>query len=486
MIRQFRQFVLRSFGAKVAAVAVVTTLIALGFAYGAFVIYEWRGDRDRLVDQRLMVARVLAANASAPMVFQDREAAEETLASVAGVPGIRSARLFDGQGRLFATYGAGGGNNAATVSLKAGNSWQFSGNRLVVRAPVMVDSEQVGDLVLESGLEELNGKVVGYTVVSLLGLCGAIVLALITSTHLAKLVIRPVHRLSRAMAEVRDAEDFTLKVENAGSDELGALTNDFNALLDRLAANDLALKTVLQDLVAARDEAESANIAKSQFLANMSHEIRTPLNGVLGMTQVMQLGPLPAAQRERLAIIRGSGETLLAVLNDVLDISKIEAGKFELIWQPFDLAEAVRNSVAVFANLAEEKNLAFNAVIDPEIEGHWAGDSVRVRQIVSNLVTNAIKFTISGSVTVAVGTSGRPGRNKRPGYGPRNPAGCTASTVRKVLSGRQLRHPPLRRHGARTGHLPRTRAPDGRRHRCRERTGSRLDLYRSAASREGL
>ena len=148
--------------------------------------------------------------------------------------------------------------------------------------------------------------------------------------------------------------------------------------------------------------AETANAAKSAFLATMSHEIRTPLNGVLGMAQAMAAEELPDTQRERLAVIQQSGETLLAILNDVLDLSKIEAGKLTLEACDFDLGELTNGIAAIFRAQAEERNLKFELTIDEAARGWRRGDPTRVRQILFNLVSNALKFTPAGEVRVAI------------------------------------------------------------------------------------
>jgi signal transduction histidine kinase/DNA-binding NarL/FixJ family response regulator len=174
-----------------------------------------------------------------------------------------------------------------------------------------------------------------------------------------------------------------------------------NALVERYRTSQ-RLRRAHAVARAARLEAEAANKAKSQFLANMSHEIRTPLNGILGMAQVMEIEELIPAQRERLDIIRGSGEMLLAILNDILDLSKIEAGKLELEPTVFNLGEIAGGIGAAFEVLAARKGLRFSVDIEPAADGHYRGDGVRVRQIVYNLVANAIKFTEQGEVAVVL------------------------------------------------------------------------------------
>ncbi|MCC7267861.1 MAG: response regulator [Caulobacteraceae bacterium] len=169
-----------------------------------------------------------------------------------------------------------------------------------------------------------------------------------------------------------------------------------------LKVSEARLKEANASLKKARDAADAANAAKSDFLATMSHEIRTPLNGVLGMAQAMTNDDLPGAQRERLSVIRKSGETLLVLLNDLLDLSRIESGRMELEDGVIDLAGVVGGVQSTFQALAEAKGVALVADIAPAAEGFWRGDPTRVRQILSNLVSNAVKFTSEGEVGIAV------------------------------------------------------------------------------------
>ena len=181
----------------------------------------------------------------------------------------------------------------------------------------------------------------------------------------------------------------------------------FTQSIADLKRSERRLRNLNENLKRARDQADAANLAKSAFLATMSHEIRTPLNGVLGMAQAMAREDLPPPQQERLGVIRQAGETLLVLLNDLLDLSRIEAGRLELEDGVIDIARIAAGAQSTFTTLAAEKDLSFDLVIDPEAPAYWRGDPTRVRQILYNLVSNAVKFTPRGSVQVSVtGTSG--------------------------------------------------------------------------------
>jgi len=170
--------------------------------------------------------------------------------------------------------------------------------------------------------------------------------------------------------------------------------------------NALALQQsnvkVFLDLLRLRADAEAANIAKSEFLATVSHEIRTPLNGVLGMAQLMARSELTTVQRGQLNVISDSGQALLGVLDGILDLSKVESGKIELEARAFDLEQTVTAASAVFAPLATEKGLAFSVEVAPQLQGSWQGDAARIRQVLSNLLSNALKFTVAGAIRLDV------------------------------------------------------------------------------------
>ena len=187
-------------------------------------------------------------------------------------------------------------------------------------------------------------------------------------------------------------------------DEDGRITGVLGVL-----KNITSSKHVEEATARARDLAEAANRAKSEFLANMSHEIRTPLNGVMGVASALARTDLTPAQAEMVGLIETSGQTLEAILADVLDLARIESGRLELKPEPFDLAACLRSAAALFRPNAQEKGLAFDLAIDTTVFGAFVGDAVRLRQILCNLLSNAVKFTTHGRISLeaAVTAEGR-------------------------------------------------------------------------------
>ncbi len=408
-----------SIGAKISRMVLSAVIVAVFSASGAFVWRQTTSDLTARHHELEATAHVFSAVVGPFVDGNDRQQALNALRAIGRLPSVPYAAIMRPDGRQFAALGT-----AILVSPQKQSAGQQRSNTqsfltllrsasLPIVVPIVHGGRTVGQLMLLADISDLRYRLLESLMAIVAAATLASMIGLTVTTRLKRRITEPLINLTHAMAQVRQDHDFSARVEKLSDDETGQLVESFNEMLEQISARDAQLaahrdnleRTVRErthELQEAMEEAESANRAKSDFLATMSHEIRTPMNGVMVMAELLAGGGLPARQQRYAEVIARSGQSLMAIINDILDLSKIEAGKLELESVPVDPCLIVDDVMSLFWTRANDKNLDLTAYVAPDVPETILTDPVRVNQILSNLVNNALKFTETGYVAVTV------------------------------------------------------------------------------------
>ena len=410
---------------KLSVMTMAATGAALALVSAGVVVNELASARTQVTAKLQSVADVVAASSTAAVQFADPAAAQEALTALRGDASIQAARIVLPDGRPLADYGSGyqpGGREVAP-GVREGN------NAMIVSRPIQLNGTTIGALEVQGSLKDVRDRLRRYAVILSAVVALAGVVAYLFARRLQQSISGPILRLSYIASSVAVAQDYSVRAEKEHEDEIGQLVDRFNQMLSTIAQRDAELshardrleervaerthsleleidqhRRTEQQLLLAKAAAEQASVAKSAFVANMSHELRTPLNAIIGYSELLKEDAEDqgnATTADDLGKVLTAGRHLLSLINDVLDLSKIEAGRMELELSRFEIDDVARSVVNTSGQLASARGNTI-ALDVPTPVGSVMLDRTKIQQVLLNLVSNAIKFTEQGHVTVRV------------------------------------------------------------------------------------
>jgi signal transduction histidine kinase/CheY-like chemotaxis protein len=420
---------------KLTLITMLTSSAALVLSALSFLIYDLVSFRHLLIQDLMTQAEIIGYNSAGAMEFKDVPAATATLSALTAKEDVVSAGLYGRDNKMFAHYSR---NSTLIPSLLPAHSqdkgYRVEGGYLQVFHDVTLNGERLGTLFLQSDMRQWSVRAKRYAGILFIFVFISGLFALLVSSRLQRLISRPILHLEDTMRMVSTNRNYEVRATKFYGDEIGRLIDGFNTMLSEIQQRDSALrganeelqsrtgelekeiqyrKQTQEELLKAKHAAEEASRAKSTFLANMSHELRTPLNAIIGYSEMLEEETRESGKSDSvqdLRKIQSAGKHLLALINDVLDLSKIEAGKMGLHLENFDVAPLIDEMTTTLQPAAAKNGNTIRTHVAENL-GAMHADVTKVRQILFNLLSNACKFTDHGTISVDVDQSEVEGRN---------------------------------------------------------------------------
>ena len=411
---------------KLMLITMLTSSIALLLSSASFLIYDLISFRHLLTQDLATQAEIIGYNSAAAMAFKDEPAATATLAALTAKDDIVAAVLYSPDGKMFAHYFRTEKSLPEVLPHGSqGKGHRFDNGYLEVFQDVTLNGEHLGTLFLQSDMRQWSLRAKRYASIFFVFVFVSGFFALLVSSKLQRVISRPILHLEDTIRMVSANKNYEVRAIKTYGDEIGRLIDGFNTMLSEIQHRDSALRSAndqlktrtneleeeithrrraQEELLKAKHAAEEASRAKSAFLANMSHELRTPLNAIIGYSEMLEeetqeLGRIETVQD--LQKIQAAGKHLLALINDVLDLSKIEAGKMGLHLETFDVTGLIEEIVTTLEPAATKNGNKVRVNMSEQV-GMMRADITKVRQILFNLLSNACKFTDRGTVSIDV------------------------------------------------------------------------------------
>jgi signal transduction histidine kinase/CheY-like chemotaxis protein len=403
---------------KLMGILMLTSSAALMVACVGLGIYDALTFRHQMARDLATVAEIVGQNGASALASDDRTGASHALSTLRAKGNITAAGAYSREGKLLAEYYRGNVSIPLPSKALGGEDEISSLHRLALFHPITQSGAVVGAIYVQTDWEEWDHRLWRDALMALLAMLASVGTALLLSLRLHHLISDPIAGLVQTSHAVMGEVEISRFASENRKDELALLGDGINDMLSQLAerngelrmlredlgskttAHAAELQTQITQLNLAKTEAEQACRAQSEFLANMSHEIRTPMNAIMGMTELALDSDRDPTRREYLGLVKSSTESLLTVINDILDVSKIEAGKLSIDEVEFNVRDCLGETLKTLAFRAHEKDLELVLRVHPDVPESLLGDPTRIRQILINLVGNSIKFTDQGEVSV--------------------------------------------------------------------------------------
>lgn len=374
------------------------------------------------------LAQVVGLNSQAALAFGDPETAQKNLEAFSAIPDVIFACIYDAEGRVFATYTQADVDPEPTPPPVIARKKHHEKGAMLVFQDIFIENELIGTVFIRHCTKQIWRNIIQSVLIVILIMCLGFMMSLKLSRFLQRLVSEPIQELTTTAKTITEEKNYAARAaKRCYQDEIGTLVDCFNEMLTEIQLRDseleqhrghleeevahrtAELQNANDQLLGAKEAAEAANRAKSEFLASMSHEIRTPMNAVLGFTELLQNMVQDKRQKSYVESIQSSGKSLLTLINDILDLSKIEARKMDLQYEPVNPDSVFNEIHHIFSLKIAEKGLDFIIDIDPDIPNSLLLDEVRMRQVLFNLIGNAVKFTSKGAIRLFAKKLERPG-----------------------------------------------------------------------------
>ncbi|MFL6659905.1 MAG: ATP-binding protein [Massilia sp.] len=421
---------LRSVQQKLVAVVLTATLAALLVSIGAVIAYDLRGYHKELLSDMSTQAELMGRMSAAALTFDDQRQAKENLALLRLRPGVRAGAIYNASGAMFASFVAPGQERRFPAAV-TGPSVRYEGDAVVLFRPIVENGEVLGSVYLRADYA-LRERALDYLLVAILVITLALLTAYLLTRRLGRLLTAPISSITEIAREVVATRDYSQRAQRISDDEAGELADSFNAMLseienrtraleasyqaiareaevrakaqqevmhlnevleERVHERTLQLELTNNELGLAMEAAKSANAAKSAFLSSMSHELRTPLNAILGFAQILTSDSLPTTlvqKREFASHILKSGRHLLTLINEILDLAKVESGAVNLSMEPVTLDDMLAECRGMVEPMGQLRHIR---MLFPAPTGAvLLADRTRLKQVLLNLLSNAIKY----------------------------------------------------------------------------------------------